>query len=245
MDSITSMPVMVQFILAGIISVAVGYLLGSVSFSIIITKLFTKSDIRDYGSGNAGATNVMRSVGVLPSLLTFIFDFLKCVISVLIGYYICIKLCDANGVSASMAQIGKYAAGIGCMMGHIFPLYFGFKGGKGVVTTAALICLIDWRVFIPAIATFIIVFAIKKIISLSSIIGVSLYPVYTFIILFLFDYTGSPLVSTGTVTIQYVILSTIAAAVIGGIVVIVHRPNIERLRKGEEKPLTIGGKKSK
>lgn len=231
-------------ILAALLALFMGYLLGSVSFSIIITKLFQKRDIRDFGSGNAGATNVMRSVGKLPAALTFIFDFLKCILSILMGYYLFVVMCEKTGAPEIAAQIGKYAAGIGCILGHIFPIYFRFRGGKGVTTTAALICLIDWRVFVPTFLTFLVIVLIKKIVSLGSVIGVSLYPVYTFIILFLFDYVNSPVVSGGTASMIYIILSTIAAAVIGGIVVLQHRENIKRLRRGEEKPLTFRGRKS-
>lgn len=231
-------------ILAALAALLVGYLLGSVSFSIIITKLFQKQDIRDFGSGNAGATNVMRSVGKLPAALTFIFDFLKCILSVVVGYYLFVLVCERTGAPEAAVQIGKYAAGIGCMLGHMFPLYFRFRGGKGVTTAAALICLIDWRVFIPSFLTFLVIVLIKKIISLGSVIGISLYPFYTFLVLFLFDYVNSPLVPDGTASMPYIVLSTIAAAVIGGIVVMKHRENIKRLLKGEEKPLTFRGGKT-
>jgi len=229
---------------AAILALIVGYLLGSVSFSIIITKLFQKQDIRDFGSGNAGATNVMRSVGKLPAALTFIFDFLKCILSIVVGYYLFVLVCEQACAPESIAQIGKYASGIGCILGHIFPLYFRFRGGKGVTTTAALICLIDWRVFIPTFLTFLIIVLIKRIVSLGSVIGVSLYPVYTFIIMFLFDYVNTPLATDSTASTIYILLSTAAAVVIGGIVVLQHRTNIKRLMKGEEKPLTFRGKKS-
>lgn len=233
-----------DLILVAFLSLLVGYLLGSVNFSIIITKLFQKKDIRNFGSGNAGATNVMRSVGRLPAVLTFIFDFLKCILSIVVGYYLFVFVCGLTGVPETTIQIGKYVSGIGCILGHIFPLYFHFRGGKGVTTTAALICLIDWRVFIPAFLTFLIIVLIKKIVSLGSVIGVSCYPVYTFIIMFLFDYVNGPLVPDGTASMGYILLSTAAAAVIGGIVVLQHRTNIKRLMKGEEKPLTFRGKKS-
>lgn len=230
-----------ELILAALLALLIGYLLGSVSFSIIFTKIFQKQDIRDFGSGNAGATNVMRSVGKLPAALTFIFDFLKCILSIVVGYYLFVAV---SGQTGAAAQIGKYAAGIGCILGHIFPLYFRFRGGKGVTTSAALICLIDWRVFIPAFLTFLVVVLIKRIVSLGSVIGISLYPVYTFLILFLFDYVNSPLMTGGTASMTYVVLSTIAAGCIGGIIVIQHRANIGRLRRGEEKPLTFRGNKS-
>lgn len=232
-----------SLILPTAIAAVIGYLLGSLSFSIIFTKLFkNKEDIRNYGSGNAGATNVLRSVGKLPAALTFIFDFLKCVLSVVLGYYILLYACNAAGAPALYAQTGKYAAGLGCIMGHLFPVFFGFKGGKGIVTAAALITLLDWRIFLPTFATFLIVFGIKKIVSLGSIIGMSLYPVYTFLILFVFDYSGGIPANTGNSTLAYIITVTVAAVCISTIIIAVHRPNIKRLRSGEEKPIVFNKK---
>jgi acyl-phosphate glycerol 3-phosphate acyltransferase len=222
----------------------IGYLLGSISFSIIITKIFKNSeDIRNHGSGNAGATNVMRSVGKKAAALTFLFDFLKCVISVVIGYFI-FRNVEYAGISAgNLPTIGKYAAGICCVLGHIFPLYFGFKGGKGVVTSAAMIALLDWRVFLLTFLTFLIVFSIKKIISISSIIGMSMYPIYSFVIMCLFDYANSPLKTGGQASMQYIWMITAAAAVLSLIIVWVHRENIKRLLKGEEKPIVFRSSK--
>lgn len=234
-----------NLILPAALAAVLGYLLGSISFSIIITKGFTKTDIRSYGSGNAGATNVLRSVGKLPAALTFVFDFLKCCVSVVLGYIIFRAACENIAAPEHLTIIGKYAAGMGCMLGHIFPIYFSFKGGKGVVTTAALIALLDWRVFIPVLLTFIAVFAVKRIVSLSSIIAAAMFPIYSFIIMYLFDYTGSPISSGGSMGLVYIFLVTAMAAIIGGIVITVHRPNIQRLRRGEEKPLSIGGRPSR
>ena len=120
-------------------TVVIGYLVGSVSFSIIFTRLFDKKDIRTMGSGNAGFTNVLRSVGKLPSILTFIFDFAKGLLAVYLGMLIF----QASGAPFIVKQCGIYLAGVACILGHVFPLYFHFKGGKGVLTSAALILIID------------------------------------------------------------------------------------------------------
>lgn len=232
-----------KLILPGILIAVAGYLLGSVSFSILLTKIFKKDDIRNYGSGNAGATNVLRSAGKLPAALTFILDFSKCAVSVLIGYYVFLSVCNANGLPVSLAVAGKYAAGIGCMLGHIYPVYFGFRGGKGVVTAAALIALLDWRVFVPAITVFILIFAWKKIVSLGSVVGMTAYPIINFLVLFFFDYAGSPLQNHGTASFFYVMALTLGSLMISAIVIFVHRPNIKRLLKGEEKPISFGSKK--
>lgn len=227
-----------QLILPTLMILVVAYLLGSVSFSILLTKLFKHDDIRNYGSGNAGATNVLRSVGKTAAALTFAFDFLKCVFSVVLGRIALGQVCLSIGAPAEIANFGAYAAGLACILGHIFPIYFGFKGGKGVVTTAAMVALLDWRVFLILFAVFAVIFATKKIVSLASVIGCALYPVVTFLVTFFFDYSGSPLPSHGAVTLTYLIAVTLVSAIVGAVVVIKHKENIKRLLNGTEKPIT-------
>lgn len=213
----------------------VGYLLGSVNTAIIVTRLFKhKEDIRNYGSGNAGMTNVLRSVGKLPAVLTFIGDFLKNVFAVLLGWlimYLTIRVL-LDGEGPELMQIGKYIAGVFCVIGHIFPLYYGFRGGKGVVAAAAMILLVDWRVFLLVIATFLAFFIWKRIISLASIACAISYPIYTFLIVFFFDYKGAGH------SLGYLLFITGASLFLGLLVLIKHRSNIGRLMRGEEKPVS-------
>ena len=121
----------------------VSYLLGSISFSIIFTKMFSKEDIRTMGSGNAGTTNVLRSVGKRAAILTFVFDILKCVISVLLAKYILEYICAASNAPFYIVNYGIYLAGFCCSIGHMYPIFFKFKGGKGVVTVATMAALAD------------------------------------------------------------------------------------------------------
>ena len=116
-----------SLILPLLLSARVGYLLGSISFAILLTKAFAHEDVRAHGSGNAGATNVLRVAGKKASALTFLLDFCKCVASVLVGYFLVKHACVANGVDPEMARLGMYAAGFCCMIGHMYPLYFGFR----------------------------------------------------------------------------------------------------------------------
>lgn len=228
-------------ILAFGICAVVGYLLGSISWSIILTRIFKNNeDIRQYGSGNAGMTNVLRSVGKLPAVLTFVGDFLKCVAAVLIS----VVVAKAFGFEGDWLCAAKYTAGVACVLGHIFPVYYGFKGGKGIVTAAAMIALTDWRVFVLVLATFLIGFIAKRIVSLASIICAATYPLYTFLFTFFFGYSGSPLNNGGIHSAEYVVFAVCCAAFVGGIVLFRHRSNIGRLRRGEEKPVAFG-KKSK
>ena len=138
---------------------------------------------------------------------------------------------DSQILSNEFGNCGKYIAGIFAILGHSYPVYFHFKGGKGVVTAAALIASEDWRVFIAVIAAFLIVFACSKIISLSSITAAVLYGPFTFLATFLFDYPNG-------YSLGYVILSTVAALIIGIFVIVKHKDNIKRLMRGEEKKIT-------
>ena len=220
----------------------IAYLLGSINPAVIVTRVWTKGkkDIRDMGSGNAGFTNVLRSVGKVPAIITIVCDALKCVAAVLLGgLFFSLMLSNHYGTQDSvlnlqLVNLGKYIAGIFCILGHSFPLYFHFKGGKGVVSAAALMLTEDWRVFLMILATFLILFLISKIISLGSIAGAVLYGPYTFIATFLFDRLvyGDNLPS-----IAYVVISTAAALIIGIFVTIKHKDNIGRLIRGEEKKI--------
>jgi glycerol-3-phosphate acyltransferase PlsY len=219
-----------RFLLAALIA----YLLGSINTAVLVTRIVTKGkkDIREMGSGNAGFTNVLRSVGKVPAIFTIVCDALKCVVAVLIGGLIFSFIsADTQILSNEFINCGKYIAGIFCILGHSYPVYFHFKGGKGVVTAAALIAVEDWRVFIAVIATFLIVFLITKIISASSLTAAALYAPFTFVVTFFFDYNAG-------YSLTYVILSTLAALIIGVFVIVKHKENIGRLIRGEEKKIT-------
>lgn len=234
---------MFSFILANwwqiLLSMIVAYLLGSINFAVIITKIVAKNqDIRNMGSGNAGFTNVLRSVGKIPAIFTITFDLLKGIIAVFIAGLVFTTVQHNSSVPlGEYVAYGKYLAGLCCILGHMYPIYFNFKGGKGVVTAAALMLVEDWRVFLLVIGTFLILFLITKIISVASIICGILYGGYTFAICYLCDY----LPSLNTVmphTITYVITTSLCAAGIGLLIVIKHKENIKRILKGEEKKIT-------
>ena len=172
--------------------------------------------------------------------LTFLLDFLKCVVAVIIGKLIFGYVAAQVGVGDTAVQYGAYIAGFACLLGHVFPVYFGFRGGKGVVTSAAMVALTDWRVFLLVLLTFAIVFAIKRIVSLASVVCAALYPVYTFLFLFLVEFEGSPLPNHGTHSMAYLLFATAASLFIGLTVIVKHKANIGRLLRGEEKPITLG-----
>ena len=219
-----------------LITALAAYLLGSINTAVMVTGIVTKGkkDIRQMGSGNAGFTNVLRSVGKVPAIVTIVCDALKCVVAVLLGGCIFSFIAaESQILSNEYVNCGKYIAGIFCILGHSYPVYFHFKGGKGVVTAAALMLTEDWRVFLCILATFLIIFLISKIISAASITCAVLYAPYTFVMTFVFDYLNG-----GGYSLAYVLLSTFAALIIGIFVVVKHKENIKRLLRGEEKKIT-------
>lgn len=193
--------------LAFIALILVAYLLGSINFAIVISGRKYKEDIRTHGSKNAGMTNMMRTYGKSAAVLTLVGDALKAILSCIIGYLI-------------MGQLGAYAAGLFCMLGHVFPLYYGFKGGKGVVTAAATVLMTDPLVFLILLTLFIIMVAIWRFISLASITCMGLYPLILSFTTRMFTGKVSPF-----------ILFTILMAVL---IIGKHWSNIKRLREGTE-----------
>ena len=143
--------------LALLLTAVVAYLLGSINWAIIITRLFSKKDIRDEGSGNAGATNVLRSEGPLPALLTTLGDLAKSMAAVLLGRYLVIHFHFAYAgewpVTAA-GLVGGYLAGLFCVMGHLFPVFYNFRGGKGVLATLGMFLVADWRVALMCLTLF-------------------------------------------------------------------------------------------
>lgn len=228
-----------------VLTMLISYLLGSISFSIIITRIVNNhADIRTMGSGNAGFTNVLRSVGKGPAVFTIVFDFLKGVISVVIGLLLFSTIQAPHGGALLQSEIisyGKFIAGMCCMLGHIFPIYFGFKGGKGVVTVAAMLAVADWRIFLITILIFGIIFLITKTISKASILSAALLPVYTFCVTFFIDYLPSQ-GGQGRHTGVYVAVATVCMALVGLIVILKHKENIKRILDGTEKKITAKSK---
>ena len=196
--------------------IAVGaYLIGSINTSILLSKAVSGEDIRNSGSGNAGATNMLRTHGKKMGVITLICDVLKGIIAVLLAGLIAPKMGD-------LAVTAQYIAGIFVVLGHNFPVFFGFKGGKGVATSLGVMMLLNWQLGLIVLAVALLTIILTRYVSLGSIVGAAAYIIGELILLIGFD--GS-------------IYALIFSVIVGGLLIIRHKANISRLINGTENKL--------
>ena len=200
----------VLMLVAVLVCIVSAYLFGSINPAIIISKKYFDDDIRTHGSGNAGATNTLRTFGKKTAAIIFALDLLKAALAVGIGSLILTR------------SIGGAIAGLFVILGHTFPIYYRFKGGKGVACTAMVILMLSPASFVILLPAFIIIVALTRFVSLGSIIAVMLYPFFNSIF-----YT-----SEGFIT-----LSAFCTMLL---VVFMHRENIKRLLAGKESKVNFG-----
>lgn len=218
-------------ILLVFLAVLQAYLFGSINFAVIISKLFAKKDVRDFGSGNAGMTNVLRVFGVLPGILTFLLDILKAAAACYIGQNVIFSYLAENfGGRWYVPVYGAFLCGVFCMLGHVFPLFFQFKGGKAVAVSVGIFAIADWRAILIVLAVFAIVLLISRIISISSLTATACMPVC---IALLPHKTGE---------LWVLMLLTLIMALI---IYLKHSENIKRLLRGEEKPIFGNGRENR
>jgi len=201
-----------------IIVAVIAYLLGSISFSVIISKKMAGFDVREKGSGNAGTTNVLRSVGKKAAILTLICDVLKGVLAVLVAY-IAGNIVKEGVDRALLIQI----AGLLVVVGHTFPIFFGFKGGKGIATALGVLLITNWNIGLICLVFALVLMALTKMVSLGSISAAILFPV----LILLMPHTAY------LVDGNYIIYSILMAV----LVVFNHRANVKRLLNGTENKL--------
>lgn len=209
-----SIPIALAVLLCAVGGI-IAYFLGSLNFAVIISKVKFHEDIRKYGSGNAGMTNMLRTYGKAAAAFTLLGDAAKAAVSVMIGTLLC-------------GEAGAYIAGLCCVIGHSFPIYYGFKGGKGIVVTAMTILCLNWLAFVILFAIFVLLVATTKYLSLGSIIGMLLYPL---MLNRLYPFTHGGM-SEGAVP---AIVSLLNAA----LVIWLHRENIKRLMQGKENKFSL------
>lgn len=192
-----------------ILIIVIGYLIGSINLSIIISKKNGK-DIREQGSGNAGSTNTLRTMGKKAAAIVLLFDILKGVAVVLLAKLMSSLALDAN----LFIQLGAIAV----ILGHNFPIYYGFKGGKGVATSLGVIMVVNPIIGIICLVFAAVIMVITKMVSLGSILAAILYPILTIFL--------QP---------NYFIFSLIVALLL----IFRHRSNIKRILSGSESKLSL------
>ena len=205
-----------------------GYLLGSINWAIIVTRTIFRKDIRTEGSGNAGATNVLRNHGRGPAILTTIGDIAKSMVAVVVGALLLAHLqLDAPSgsrlwIQENLPLVGGYIGGFFCLLGHDFPVFYGFRGGKGVLTTLGMFLLLDWRVALSCLAIFIIIVAVSRMVSLGSMLAIGCGPVLLYL------WADST---------EQAVFSTVVATLVWLLIVWQHRANIGRIIAGTENKL--------
>lgn len=211
--------------LKAVLAIVIGYFLGSANTSLIVGK-FYRVDVRKHGSGNAGMTNTLRTLGKLPAVLVIIGDLLKGILACIVGYYI-FKLGFSEAEPDWLKEhlgIGILAGGTGSILGHNWPLYFGFKGGKGVLTTFAVILVAGPVEGLILLGLFLAIVALTRYVSLGSIIAATTFPLLAF-------FTKKE--------VEFIVFAVFVAL----LVILRHSSNIVRLLKGSENK--FGSKKAK
>ena len=212
----------IKLILIAVIS----YLLGSLNFGVILSKFVKKDDVREKGSGNAGTTNMMRSYGKIFGILTIIGDIAKVIIAIEIAFRILPadelkKIFDLLNTNPQICL--KSFAGLFAVIGHIFPCFFGFKGGKGVATSGGMVIFVNWKIALILFTVFVINLFTTKYVSLGSIIMAVLYPIMMW-----FFYKD--------------LLLVVISCIFTLIVIIAHRENIKKLINGTENKISFDKK---
>lgn len=209
------------------------YLLGSVNTAIVVSSTIYHDDIRKHGSGNAGLTNMLRTYGKGAAGLTLLGDLLKTALAVLVagilwgfGY--------VGGISVGGGNLGPemgfcYIAGLFAVVGHVFPIYYKFKGGKGVLATATMALILSPLPFAVLLLTFIVIVAISKYVSLGSVIGAIFYPVSLFVYFKIFFKDGTSMPP----------LMAFASIILAILIVWCHRENLERISNQTERKLSF------
>ena len=202
----------------------IAYLIGSINFSILISKKKAGYDIREKGSGNAGTTNVLRNLGKKYAAITLICDILKGVVAIGIALLAGNIVKDAN--NALLVQI----AGIAVVIGHTFPIFFGFKGGKGVATSLGILLVTNWQIGLICLVFGVVLIALTRVVSMGSMAAAVLFPVLT-----LFIGKDYYIVQASGLGNGYFIYSVILAV----IVIFNHRENIKRILSGSENKVSF------
>lgn len=203
---------------AYIVAILVAYFLGSISFSVIFSRKFAGFDVRDKGSKNAGTTNVLRTVGTKVAALTLVCDVLKGVFAVLLAMLAGKIWTDSN---IEITTNLTYLAGFFAILGHTFPIFFEFRGGKGVATALGVLITLNWKIGLICLIFALIIIAFTKMVSVGSLLAAILYPILT--------------IFMGEVSFIPVLISILIAL----LVIFNHRENIKRIKNGTENKISF------
>ncbi|MDY3985010.1 glycerol-3-phosphate 1-O-acyltransferase PlsY [Dysosmobacter sp.] len=203
-------PTGIQLVLVTVITALVSYFLGCFNGAVIVSKYILRDDVRNHGSGNAGLTNFYRTFGGPLTAVVILTDVLKAVIAVLLGSWL----------FGGWYVLGKYWAGLFCLLGHMFPCMFHFKGGKGILSGGTIAIMIDWRIALVVWGGFLILTVLTRYVSLGSLWAGASFPFITW-----YCYPDPVIVALGFAC--------------GGLVVWQHRANIKRLLSGTENKFSL------
>lgn len=197
------------------------YSIGSVNLSIILSKLMGKGDIREHGSGNAGTTNTLRVLGKLPALAVLIFDVLKAVIAIFVGKWL-ITLGQTPNTTIPLNDLAIALSSIAVILGHNFPIFFEFKGGKGIATSLGVLLTVEWQLGLVCLIFAVILILITRTVSIGSLSAAILYPVLV-------------LIQGEAFTNKWIYLAF--SLIIALMAIVQHRSNIKRIIAGNENKL--------
>ena len=202
-----------------VLTAIIAYTLGSLNFALILSKKMYGEDIREFGSKNAGTTNMARTYGKKAALFTILGDILKGIVAVIIGSFLL------------GATLGGYFAGLMCVIGHVFPVFYGFRGGKGVATAAAVILMVNYQVFLIMISLFILTVLLTRYVSLGSCLAAAVFPFLTY------NFVTVKGVPNGGFAFIFAFITAI-------LVICKHHTNLYRLAHGQESKFAFKKKES-
>lgn len=206
-----------------LLTAVIAYFCGCFNGAVIVSKYILRDDIRTHGSGNAGLTNFFRTFGGPLTLVVILLDVVKAIVAVLVGTWLLGSILGHGALP--WVLVGKYWAACFCLLGHMFPCMFGFKGGKGILSGGTIALMLDWRLALLVWGGFILLVALTRFVSLGSVFAAAAFPVGTWLFV-----SHDPII--------------MAMAIFLGVLIIwMHRANIKRLLKGEENKLSFRKKK--
>lgn len=209
------------FVFPALLIAAIAYFCGCFNGAVIVSKYILRDDIRNYGSGNAGLTNFYRTFGGFLTLVVILCDVLKAIIAIWAGMLLARQMVVDDAVVVNLA---KYWAGMWCLLGHMFPCMFHFKGGKGILSGGTIAIMIDWRIALVVWGGFLVLAVVTRYVSLGSCWAGASFPFATW-----FVYQDAVLL--------------ILSIIIGGLILYMHRANIHRLLTGTENKFSLHHKK--